>query len=76
MFGYGTHQRARPLGVSDHIDTRDVELSLCGTELSGQHSHGGRLARAVVTDESHKLTRTNTEIDPVDGAYGAKGLHE
>ena len=60
----------------EDVESGDPGLAGGGPEQGGQHADGGRLAAAVLSEETEDLSGTDTEIDAVDGLDLAEVLDQ
>ena len=63
-------------GVRPRIAAQQADLAGVGAQEAEQDADGGRLARAVGTEEAVHLARLHGEVESVERADVAEGLDE
>jgi len=73
-FGQIAHAFLRAAAILRHIDVEDFRDAFVGFEVTGDHSHCGRLAGAVRPQETDDLSDVERETDAVHRGAPAKGF--
>ena len=66
-----SHADAVPHGacVGEDVEAVDACVAGGGTQQRGEHTNGGRLAGAVLPEETEDRSRRDVEVDAIDGAH-------
>jgi hypothetical protein len=72
----GRHAALRPGGLRlrGELEAEHLELALVSDRLGGEEAHGGRLARAVRSEQTDARALGHVEVEAVDRRDGSVAL--